>query len=299
MSKIDERFLIDKIPFLNENNQLNLPFSQNPILVNSQDYSSRVFYVDQENGDDNNPGTADAPFKTLKKAIDSVPVSGYGEIYILNDYVVTPEENIIYVMNKNIKLILYKKLVFVPVVRECCGSLYKGVTKFIAYNSSLHIYTAYMQYPQLLIRREYPSEWSSAYDHSNGSAVFSAHNSTVEIFFDKTSHTDNTIIIDIPEDFILFSVSDSRTWAFTAEAPYAVFSLSIYSPYVNVKFILDGLLSYISAYAGSCVLNVYATSGKVSMVNSDGDNIDIKNKIGNIIRDSNGVPRNILSNKVF
>jgi len=41
---------------------------------------NRTFYVDAVNGDDNNPGTQDAPFKTIKKAVDSVPIGGVGYI---------------------------------------------------------------------------------------------------------------------------------------------------------------------------------------------------------------------------
>ncbi len=54
----------------------------------------RTFYVDQINGNDNNPGTSDAPFKTLKKAIDSVPIGGNGVIYLLSNYTPAVEEYI-------------------------------------------------------------------------------------------------------------------------------------------------------------------------------------------------------------
>jgi len=43
---------------------------------------NRTFYVDAENGDDNNDGSSDSPFKTIKKACDSVPVGGMGYIYL-------------------------------------------------------------------------------------------------------------------------------------------------------------------------------------------------------------------------
>jgi len=45
---------------------------------------NRTFYVDAENGDDNNDGSEDKPFKTIKKAIDSVPVGGAGTIFLKN-----------------------------------------------------------------------------------------------------------------------------------------------------------------------------------------------------------------------
>ena len=42
----------------------------------------RTFYVDPDEGNDNNPGTSSEPFKTLAKAIASVPIGGYGQIIL-------------------------------------------------------------------------------------------------------------------------------------------------------------------------------------------------------------------------
>ncbi len=47
---------------------------------------NRTFYVDAENGDDNNTGvTIDQPFATLAKAIATTPLGGRAVVYILND----------------------------------------------------------------------------------------------------------------------------------------------------------------------------------------------------------------------
>ena len=74
-----------QIPVLNSDGSLYLPFSQTPIYVNGQDLMNRTFYVDAVNGDDNNPGTEEAPFKTIEKAIVSVPVGGHGAIFLMSD----------------------------------------------------------------------------------------------------------------------------------------------------------------------------------------------------------------------
>jgi hypothetical protein len=47
---------------------------------------NRTFYVDQVNGDDSNDGSSDAPFKTLQKAFDSIPIGGKGTVILLNNY---------------------------------------------------------------------------------------------------------------------------------------------------------------------------------------------------------------------
>ena len=59
----------------------------------------RTFYVDAENGDDNNDGSSSTPFKTLKKAYDSVPSGGYGDIILLSDVV---QDSICTLVNKKI-----------------------------------------------------------------------------------------------------------------------------------------------------------------------------------------------------
>ena len=49
---------------------------------------NQTIYVDQLNGDDSNPGTSDAPVKTLQKAFDMVPSGGAAEIRLLSDYII-------------------------------------------------------------------------------------------------------------------------------------------------------------------------------------------------------------------
>jgi len=40
----------------------------------------RTFYIDADNGNDNNDGSSGSPFKTLAKALNSVPMGGRGTI---------------------------------------------------------------------------------------------------------------------------------------------------------------------------------------------------------------------------
>ena len=66
---------------------------------------NRIFYVDV-NGDDNNTGSSDSPFKTIKKAINSVPVGGYGKILLKNnqEHIIADGDNYedIVIQNRNI-----------------------------------------------------------------------------------------------------------------------------------------------------------------------------------------------------
>ena len=57
---------------------------------------NRTFYVDAVNGDDNNPGTQDAPFKTIKKAVDSVPIGGVVTVRLVEsqEYIINYDINV-------------------------------------------------------------------------------------------------------------------------------------------------------------------------------------------------------------
>ncbi|GAB6075693.1 hypothetical protein [Desulfurobacterium crinifex] len=61
-----------------------------------------IFYVNQQTGSDNNEGSESSPFQSLKKAIDSVPVGGYGIVVLQDNY--TLQENID-VRNKTISVV--------------------------------------------------------------------------------------------------------------------------------------------------------------------------------------------------
>ncbi|WOE69087.1 DUF1565 domain-containing protein [Hydrogenimonas thermophila] len=65
---------------------------------------SRTFYVDAENGDDNNTGSSDSPFKTITKAINSIPVGGRGIIILLSDIDIANEPGNVYFNNRKILL---------------------------------------------------------------------------------------------------------------------------------------------------------------------------------------------------
>jgi len=70
------------------------------ITVNVAEAMDKIFYVDAVNGNDNNDGSSSAPFKTLKKAIDSIPAGGYGNLFLADgDYTA---DDIVYVCNKTV-----------------------------------------------------------------------------------------------------------------------------------------------------------------------------------------------------
>ena len=73
---------------------------------------NKVVYVDAQNGDDNNPGTADAPFKTIRKAVDSVPTGSIGVIVLKNGQThYLPADDDIYILGKQILFVAWSSTV--------------------------------------------------------------------------------------------------------------------------------------------------------------------------------------------
>jgi len=262
--------------------------------VNSVMY--KTIYVDAENGSDNTgDGSSSAPFKSLQKAIDSIPPGGQGYITIVGNYTVT--ESIIKVVNKSITISLSGELHFKPIVRVSGSYKYKGVTKFIvASNSLLRIASGYSNF-QIIIDEDYPDDWDSAMSHANGQTIFSACSSRIEIGAYNVKHN-SKILVKIPAGFSLFSTSTSD-WYFSPRAIHSIFSFSVASSESNHKIILDGNFLINGTQAPTYVLNFYINYPSLKLVDSQGNNIDLKNKIVGIIKDSNGIPRNIVSNVVF
>ena len=62
-----------------------------------------TYFVNADTGNDNNPGTLEAPFKTIKKAIDSIPVGTAGYVVLLGGTAFSIDTPI-YVYNKVVAL---------------------------------------------------------------------------------------------------------------------------------------------------------------------------------------------------
>jgi len=69
---------------------------------------NQTFYVDQENGDDNNPGAQDTPFQTIEKAANSIPSGGIGVIFLKNGQThYMPSDKDIFILNKTVLFVAW------------------------------------------------------------------------------------------------------------------------------------------------------------------------------------------------
>ena len=92
-----------------------------------------TIYVDQTNGNDSNRGTQKSPFKSLQKAINTVPRYGYGDIHIVGDY--TLSSNVKIESKKKITLILHGTLTTTEYSRDN----YTGIYSIDIVDSLVHV----------------------------------------------------------------------------------------------------------------------------------------------------------------
>jgi len=99
------------IQMLDENGNLvtktipNMAKWRNTIWQDAQQAMAKTVYVDQQNGDDNTgDGSQDRPFKSLQKAIDSVPPGGRVKIVLLNDYDLANDSQSTLIVSKSVTI---------------------------------------------------------------------------------------------------------------------------------------------------------------------------------------------------
>ena len=75
-------------------------------------------------------------------------------------------------------------------------------------------------------------------------------------------------------------------------------NFALYNIYCDGNIILDGILLRLNGGVGSFQWNSLANTS-LNVIDSGGNSVDIKTKIYGMIKDANGIPRNIVSNIVF
>ena len=253
---------------------------------------SRTYYVDAVNGDDVNDGSSNSPFRTLKKAIDSVPDGGIADIWLLSDYDLREDIKII---NKNITLRLDAGYSFKThlVVR----STYKGAYQIHLLNNSIfHIYAKYNSKQILIDDSDKPSDWDSATDHIDGSSFFRVSRGSM-LIVNTYANTFIGGVIRIPAKTCFASIGGDGAWYHSSEPGFGVFALN-FSPSDSSSYMLcDGVLVSLSGgYGITAVISLFKTRTVRDSNNNSKAWVDV---ITNIVRDVDGKPRNIISNVVL
>ncbi len=270
---------LDKIDSLVAKNDLT-NVSDATILPRVRTAMFKTFYVDQTNGDDNNDGSSGSPFKTLNKACDSVPTGGFGIINLLSNITITSN---IFINSKNIQIIASTDTTITATayIKETGGTYYNACEGFKLINGNLSFSK---------IKLVVPSKANSSYGWAWNTGVittginFSLFNSISGVSFFGVGMTDNTVIYQ-PSDGCPAIITGS-----TDTAGSAFFQLS----HASIKTDSSQLFSIVFSI-GIMFFGAYNSI----LTDTSGNSKSWSDVISGIVKDSNGVPRNIVSNIIF
>ena len=245
----------------------------------------RTVYVDWYYGNDDNPGTDSQPFKTLQRAINSIPPGGSVRIVVLGDYTLNSSVS---VSNRNVFIDFQAKLettwyTFTDIDGQATDTMHK----FIIHNSWLTIYSESSDF-RLIIPDRLTSNrltpWNVLF------AVDEYQNGFVNILIRRRNVSSADIAIYIGKDSVLFGI---HHWS--ADRPaLAAFALDFGHYVGRVKVHSNAYI--LRADGAPCTLYYVTPDGTV---NENDQLINPATKIAGIVRDTNGIPRNIISNLII
>jgi len=234
----------------------------------------RTFYVNATNGDDNNDGSSANPFKTIKKACDSVPVGGHGSIWLAQNQTYFIDSDI-YLYNKNI--IIY-----------ATNSIIENTTYIFTYNGT--DYTATYGFLPIMSRIMF---------------LYGTIR-TANLLTDNSGSVIPTFVVQgiiKRDDHVRAFV---QTYGTNIELGDTDFIRRSSGGNTVDLFMLSGSVNRIGANQDSYLIRNdrgdfrFSTAGVSLGTERDGTtNLTWNSIISGIIKDANGVPRNIISNIVF
>ena len=248
----------------------------NPLIHSVMD---QIFYVDATNGNDTNDGSSAYPFKTIKKACDSVVVGGIADINLLAGQTYVLESDI-YIYNKKIRFLKQgngnNPIVTTNTRTQTYGSnTYAEVNNFrISGGAALNFHGD--------VDIVVPS-------NGTGNSISFVNNGFIVPTYDTYNGSFigfHYCSITINGDFPLIN---NHNW-------------NGGSPFTDIKFWGVGVNLM---KAGTKVINYIGDSTcsigwSAELKDSSGNYISVSgNLLSGIVKDANGVPRNIISNIVF
>lgn len=225
----------------------------------------KIYYVDAVNGNDGNDGTSTSPFATLRKAIIAVPRGGLGIIYVKGDLVQTSEQRIGVEGRKIIIRAHADTPNAVLTFRNTNGKDALDVN----YNSHLSI--------------NMDCAFENVYDTNLRSALSCYGNSQIAILNNYQATVQNGTSI---KSNVTVGDNTRLVWIRNAGLYYANMNIT-----TGTNCLLFGC-GETGAVAG-------VNKGTITLNGATPTDTDIINLTAGIIKDANGVPRNIVSNVIF
>ena len=223
---------------------------------------TKTFYVNQTNGNDDNDGSSNTPFKSLQKAIESIPPGGIGVINLQSDYILDSASEVLNIENKKIYFLGGNKTYNLTINQNLDNHVIRGngILIFTLFNSITVNHNIDTSKPIFWPTFRYLGEASP------------------RLLNIQLLNTNKVKLVDN---------SGTTTTKFLAfsDLRFAVVTIEVTSS--NVKIL--------NTSGNTCRFEVVAAS----IVDSNGNTLSWSDAINGIVRDANGVPRNIISNIVL
>jgi len=245
----------------------------------------RTFYVDQQNGDDNNEGTSSEPFASFHKAIMATPTGGAAKIYLANDYIFDETHAPIDIVGKNITIVFNGHQIKVfPYTQRPDGHV--QYARLYVQNSTLSFY---MNGTANLTLEE----------NNTGKPIIYAGFVLTTGYYPRGVNAFN-IYATGQDDQEIITIKANGLFGHYGAMPITYFShLSLDGYRQNGKNIIK-LYPNTSLYTiGDGCGSFSHKPGYIECVDQDGNHLDIKNYIAGVVRDSNGLPRNLITNVIL
>ena len=243
---------------------------------------NRTFYVDNVNGDDTNDGSKANPLKTIKKAVDSIPIGGAVYIHLLKDNNLI--DNDINAINKSI--FIYGSNVpdsSNPTIKNDCflDNFENATHGFILTNCYLEFYATTIQTANFVDSSKNENYYSGIIKRTNTASknkVILRESSVLagDTDFIRLSNRQDINLQVYYVDTVHNTISNHRT--FSCNGPNR-----------------DGKL--VNNECGTMILNT--SSVYLGTKNDGSTSLSWGDLVTGIVKDGNGVPRNILSDIIF
>jgi len=243
-------------------------------------FKTVTVYVDQANGDDRNDGSKSAPFKTLKKAVDSVPSGGRVIINVLGNYTIREH---IHVENKKVIIRMQDRKILKTTWYQDSGNN----------NNSLYGFRC-----SGFVGLEFHLRGGSKIilDDEGFSTTVKGGTSSYKQFIQKTESCVGYVYVrgfygPRRAEIELAGVNSFPVFMSTGHL-HSSEALILHMSLVNIRKSRRGYLTY-----GDGIFGLKAWNTKV--VGSNNRQIRWDIVISGIIRDSRGTPRNVISNIIL
>ena len=248
-------------------------------------FNGRSVVVNPDSGDDNNDGV-NAPFKTIKKAIETTPVGGNVTITFTSDttddngikQVNITEEHYCSIVGKNVifRLIPNTNLIFNSRIKNFNSKGY-----FSLINSNV-VFSGY---------------------GSNRSITLKAKDSSV-----NWSYLGRWSLFECNNSFVGFNLYSYNKIIFEDNSPslVSITNRDYYGGFSILKLYSTACIFDMSGDSHSYIVDLYSGTGTIAFAYYDmgikdtNDNpVALSDVISGIVKDSNGIPRNFISNAVI